>query len=49
MNEGRPGSMSHRGTIGPQVSLDEVECPPGTSTFNYHCALKSDDQYLTGR
>lgn len=38
--------VCHRGTIGPQVSLDEVECPTGTATFNYHCALKSDDQYL---
>ncbi|MFN3260148.1 MAG: aromatic ring-hydroxylating oxygenase subunit alpha [Pikeienuella sp.] len=38
--------VCHNGTIGPQVSLDEVECVPGTATFNYHCALKSEDQYL---
>lgn len=38
--------VCHRGTIGPQVSLEEVECVPGTPTFNYHCALKSDEQYL---
>jgi phenylpropionate dioxygenase-like ring-hydroxylating dioxygenase large terminal subunit len=38
--------VCHHGTIGPQVSLDEVECVPGTATFNYHCALKSEDQYL---
>jgi len=38
--------VCHKGTIGPQVSLSDVECPEGTETFNYHCALKSDDQYL---
>jgi Phenylpropionate dioxygenase and related ring-hydroxylating dioxygenases, large terminal subunit len=38
--------VCHRNTIGPQVSLEEVECPRGTPTFNYHCALKSDEQYL---
>lgn len=38
--------VCHRGTIGPQVSLDEVECPDGFDTFNYHCSLKSEDQYL---
>jgi len=38
--------VCHHGTIGPQVSLDEVECVPGTTAFNYHCALKSDEQYL---
>ncbi len=38
--------VCHIGTIGPQVSLDEVECVPGTAAFNYHCALKSEDQYL---
>lgn len=38
--------VCHRNTIGPQVDLAEVECPSGTPTFNYHCALKSDEQYL---
>ena len=38
--------VCHRNTIGPQVSLEDVQCPPGTATFNYHTALKSDDQYL---
>ncbi|SED62949.1 aromatic ring-hydroxylating dioxygenase subunit alpha [Rhodobacter sp. 24-YEA-8] len=38
--------VCHRNTIGSQVDLAEVECPSGTPTFNYHCALKSDEQYL---
>jgi len=38
--------VCHRETIGPQVSLDELVCPTGTATFNYHTALKSDDNYL---
>ena len=35
----RPGLS--QGTIGPQVSLSDVECPEGRRRSNYHCALKS--------
>lgn len=38
--------VCHRSTIGPQVDLADVVCPEGTESFNYHCALKSDEQYL---
>ncbi|MCV9999371.1 Rieske 2Fe-2S domain-containing protein [Pararhizobium sp. YC-54] len=38
--------MCHRNTIGGQVSLEQMDCPTGFPTFNYHWALKSDDQYL---
>ena len=38
--------VCHRQTIGPQVKLADLDCPRGTPTFNYHCALKSDEQYL---
>lgn len=38
--------ICHRKTIGPQVTLADVRCPEGYATFNYHTALKSDDQYL---
>lgn len=38
--------VCHSQTIGPQVALKDLDCPRGTPTFNYHCALKSEDQYL---
>jgi len=26
----------HKGTVGPHTKLDEVDCPPGHKSFNYH-------------
>jgi choline monooxygenase len=30
----------HRGTIGPASKIEEMECPPGFETFNYHWLTK---------
>ncbi|MBO1325556.1 Rieske 2Fe-2S domain-containing protein [Acetobacter sp. TBRC 12305] len=38
--------ICHRKTIGPQVSLDEVELEEGHPTYNYHCSLKGEENYL---
>jgi phenylpropionate dioxygenase-like ring-hydroxylating dioxygenase large terminal subunit len=32
--------MLHRATVGPHSRLDEMECPPGSDTFNYHWITK---------
>ena len=32
--------MCHAGTIGGLSKLDEMDCPPGLPTFNYHTILK---------
>ena len=34
--------VCHRGTIGGLSRLDEMVCPPGSPTFNYHTILKDD-------
>ena len=34
--------MCHAGTIGGASKLDEMVCPEGTDTFNYHWILKND-------
>ncbi|OED42971.1 (2Fe-2S)-binding protein [Chromatiales bacterium (ex Bugula neritina AB1)] len=34
--------VCHRGTIGGLSRLDEMICPPGKPTFNYHTILKDD-------
>lgn len=34
--------VCHSGTIGGLSRLDEMVCPPGTLTFNYHTILKDD-------
>jgi phenylpropionate dioxygenase-like ring-hydroxylating dioxygenase large terminal subunit len=30
----------HRATIGPASKIDEMDCPPGSETFNYHWITK---------
>ena len=32
--------MLHRATVGPFSKLEEMECPPGLETFNYHWITK---------
>lgn len=32
----------HAGTIGKLSKLEEMDCPPGLATFNYHTILKDD-------
>ena len=32
--------MLHRATVGPYSKLEEMECPPGLETFNYHWITK---------
>jgi choline monooxygenase len=32
--------MLHRATVGPHSKLEEMECPPGLETFNYHWITK---------
>ena len=32
--------MLHRATVGPHSKLEEMECPPGRSAFNYHWITK---------
>ncbi|MFO1037738.1 MAG: Rieske 2Fe-2S domain-containing protein [Geminicoccaceae bacterium] len=32
--------MLHRGTIGPYSKIEEMDCPPGLPTFNYHWIIK---------
>jgi phenylpropionate dioxygenase-like ring-hydroxylating dioxygenase large terminal subunit len=32
--------MLHRATVGPHSRLEEMECPPGRPTFNYHWITK---------
>ena len=34
--------VCHRGTIGGLSKLDEMICPPGLDSFNYHTILKDD-------
>lgn len=34
--------VCHAGTVGAFSKLDEMECPPGLSAFNYHTILKDD-------
>ena len=34
--------VCHAGTIGGLSKLDEMVCPPGLATFNYHTILKDD-------
>ena len=34
--------VCHAGTIGGLSKLDEMVCPPGSQTFNYHTILKDD-------
>lgn len=34
--------ICHAGTIGRLSKLDEMVCPPGLATFNYHTILKDD-------
>ncbi len=34
--------VCHAGTIGKLSKLDEMVCPPGLATFNYHTILKDD-------
>lgn len=34
--------VCHRGTIGGLSKLDEMHCPEGTDSFNYHTILKDD-------
>lgn len=34
--------MCHKGTIGGASRLEEMVCPEGTETFNYHSILKDD-------
>jgi phenylpropionate dioxygenase-like ring-hydroxylating dioxygenase large terminal subunit len=34
--------MCHAGTIGGMSKLEEMHCPPGLATFNYHTILKDD-------
>jgi phenylpropionate dioxygenase-like ring-hydroxylating dioxygenase large terminal subunit len=32
--------MLHRATVGPASKIEEMECPPGFDTFNYHWITK---------
>jgi phenylpropionate dioxygenase-like ring-hydroxylating dioxygenase large terminal subunit len=32
--------MLHRATVGPHSKIEEMECPPGLDTFNYHWITK---------
>jgi choline monooxygenase len=32
--------MLHRATVGPHSKIEEMECPPGHDTFNYHWITK---------
>jgi choline monooxygenase len=32
--------MLHRATVGPASRIEEMECPPGLDTFNYHWITK---------
>ena len=32
--------MLHRATVGPASRIEEMECPPGLATFNYHWITK---------
>jgi choline monooxygenase len=32
--------MLHRSTVGPHSKIEEMECPPGLDTFNYHWITK---------
>ena len=34
--------VCHAGTIGGLSKLEEMDCPPGLATFNYHTILKDD-------
>ena len=34
--------VCHAGTIGRLSKLEEMDCPPGLATFNYHTILKDD-------
>ena len=39
--------VCHAGTIGGFVDLDEMNCPPGGTAWNYHAILKDPDAPLT--
>jgi phenylpropionate dioxygenase-like ring-hydroxylating dioxygenase large terminal subunit len=32
--------MLHKGTVGPHSKVEEMDCPPGLETFNYHWITK---------